>query len=259
MRLADALAGELLKARRSKIPPMTALGFSLAPLVGSLFMYIAKDPERARELGLLGQKAQLFGAADWPVYLELLAQTVAVGGLVVFAIVAAWVFGREFADRTARTLLATPIRRRTIVVAKTLLVVVWCAALSLWVLALGVLAGFVVGLPGWSAGTALHALLVFGAAAAGTILLQLPTALIASLGRGYLAPLGWAIFTVVVTQVVAALGWGAWFPWAVPAIHSGMAGPEQSVGAAGWALVGTVAIVGLLATIRWWETSDHAG
>jgi ABC-2 type transport system permease protein len=48
-----ALWVETLKARRSKVPWLTALGFSLAPLVGGLFMIILKDPERARSMGLI--------------------------------------------------------------------------------------------------------------------------------------------------------------------------------------------------------------
>ena len=72
-----------------------------------LFMVILKDPERARALGLLGAKAQLTaGTADWPTYLSLLGQSVAVGGAVLFAFLTAWVFGREFADKTIRGLLA---------------------------------------------------------------------------------------------------------------------------------------------------------
>ena len=64
-------------------------------------MIILKDPDRARQLGLLGPKAQLFGGtADWPSILGLLSQAVAVGGAVLFAFLTAWVFGREFADRT---------------------------------------------------------------------------------------------------------------------------------------------------------------
>ena len=98
-----AVRTEMLKARRSRVPWGVAVGFTLAPLVMGLFMVILKDPERARTLGLLGAKAQLTaGTADWPTYLNLLGQAVAVGGAVLFAFLTAWVFGREFADKTVR-------------------------------------------------------------------------------------------------------------------------------------------------------------
>ena len=57
--LAQAVATEFLKTRRSKVPWSVAAGFSLAPLVAGLFMVILKDPDRARQLGLMGAKAQL--------------------------------------------------------------------------------------------------------------------------------------------------------------------------------------------------------
>ena len=41
---ASALWVEILKLRRSKVPLFTALGFSIAPLIGGLFMIILKDP-----------------------------------------------------------------------------------------------------------------------------------------------------------------------------------------------------------------------
>ena len=60
---------ELLKARRSKVPLLAAVGITLAPLMDGLFMFIMKDPERAREMGLLSAKAQMtMGVADWPTY-----------------------------------------------------------------------------------------------------------------------------------------------------------------------------------------------
>ena len=55
-----------------------------------------------------------------------------------------------------------------------------------------------------------------------------PVALLASAGRGYLPPLGWAILTVFLAQILAAIGWGAWFPWSVPALFSGLAGPRAT-------------------------------
>jgi len=76
-------------------------------------MVILKNPESARQLGLLGAKATLVGgAADWPNLLHILAETVGAAGMVLFAFLTAWVFGREFADRTVRGLLQSPRRAR---------------------------------------------------------------------------------------------------------------------------------------------------
>ncbi len=57
-----------------------------------------------------------------------------------------------------------------------------------------------------------------------TMLLITPVAFFAGVGRGYLAPMGIAIFFVVLAQVVAAAGWGEYFPWAIPASIRGHGG-----------------------------------
>jgi ABC-type transport system involved in multi-copper enzyme maturation permease subunit len=67
--------------------------------------------------------------ADLP---ELLATMVAAGGLVVFGL-ASWVFGREFADRTAMTYCALPTPRSAIVLAKFGVVAVWSAGLTVMI------------------------------------------------------------------------------------------------------------------------------
>ena len=60
-----------------------------------------------------------------------------------------------------------------------------------------------------------------------TVLLTTPVALASSVGRGYLPGVGVIITGVFCAQVVAALGYGSYFPWSVPALFSGMAGPDQ--------------------------------
>ena len=240
-----AVWAEFLKARRSRVPWAIAAGFSLVPVIGGLFMVILKDPESARRLGLLGAKAQLAGTADWPTFFSLLIQALAVGGAVLFAFLTAWIFGREFSDRTVRGLLAIQTPRGAIVVAKALVVAALGATVSFWVLALGLAIGTVVGLPGWSADLATDVSSQVIVVAVMTIGLQSTTAFVASAGRGYLPALGWAVLTVSAAQVLALLGWGAWFPWAVPALVSGMAGPEGEVVTAGsYAIVGVAALGG---------------
>jgi ABC-2 type transport system permease protein len=146
-----SLWAETLKMRRSKVPLFTFIGLSIAPLVGGLFMIILKDPEAARSMGLISTKAQLTaGTADWSTFFNILAQAVAMGGAFVFAILTAWVFGREFSDRTAKELLALPTSREAIVAAKFVVIAAWALILSLWVFLFGLLVGKLVVIPGWS-------------------------------------------------------------------------------------------------------------
>ena len=259
--LGAALATEWLKSRRSRVPWLVLAGFSFAPMVAGLFMVILKDPEGARKLGLLGAKAQLAaGTADWPTMLSMLAQAVAVGGAILFAFLTSWVFGREFADRTLRGLLASPTSRGAIVVAKAIVVGIWGVAITAWIIALGFAIGAIVGLPGWSDAVAGATIRGMVAAALLTIALQPVTGLLASVGRGYLAGLAWAVLALVLAQVLAVLGLGAAFPWAVPALVSGAAGPDAAgVPWTSLALVGVTGVAGLVLTITWWRRADHTG
>jgi hypothetical protein len=95
-------------------------------------------PAENRALGLLGDKAELSGAAaDWPGYLALLAQAAGVAGFLIYGMTTIWLFGREFSDHTAKDLLALPTSRTAIVSAKFTLAATWTMLLALQVALLG--------------------------------------------------------------------------------------------------------------------------
>jgi ABC-2 type transport system permease protein len=254
-----ALWTETLKMRRSKVPLFTAIGFSVAPLVGGLFMIILKDPEAARSMGLISAKAQLTaGVADWPTFFNILSQAVAVGGAILFAIVTSWMFGREFSDRTAKELLALPTSREAIVAAKFVVIAVWTFLLSIWVFLFGLVLGNFVVIPGWSEELLRSASVDVLGSAVLTIALLPFVALSASIGRGYLPPFGWTILTVVLAQIAAITGWGDWFPWSVPALFSGAVGPRtEFMGNHSYVIVIATSIIGLAATFWWWRSADQ--
>jgi ABC-2 type transport system permease protein len=255
----SSLWAETLKMRRSKVPLFTTLGFSMVPLMGGLFMIILKDPAAARSMGLISAKAQLTaGVAEWATFFGILAQAVAVGGGILFAVITSWVFGREFSDRTAKELLALPTAREAIIAAKFLVTTVWVLLLTVWVFLFGLLIGRLVVIPGWSEELLRRASIDI----MGTALLVVTTlpfvALFASIGRGYLPPFGWTILTVALAQIAAITGWGDWFPWSVPALFSGAAGPRgELIGMHSYVLVVLAGLLGLAATFYWWRSADQ--
>lgn len=254
-----ALWTETLKMRRSKVPLFTAIGFSMVPLMGGLFMIIMKDPEAARSMGLISAKAQLLaGVADWPTFFNVLAQAVAVGGAILFAVLTSWVFGREFSDRTAKELLALPTSREAIVAAKFVVIAAWTFILCVWVFLFGLIVGNLVVIPGWSEELLRRASLDILGTALLTMALLPFVALFASTGRGYLPPFGWTILTVVLSQIAAITGWGDWFPWSVPALFSGAAGPRaELLGTHSYVVLAVACLVGLVATFTWWRSADQ--
>jgi ABC-2 type transport system permease protein len=252
--LAQAIWVEFLKARRSKMPLFTALGFAMVPLGGGFFIMVLKDPEMARRVGLISAKAQLtMGAADWPTYLHFLMLAVGAGGIVLFGLVASWVFGREYSDRTVKDLLALPTSRSTIVVSKCIVIAVWAAALTAAICIVTLAVGAALALPPvspqvfWQSGT------VVAVAACLTILLVTPIALAASAWRGYLPAIGVMGLAMGLAQLVNAAGWGAYFPWAVPALYA----QGESLEAISYAIVILTSIAGLAGTLLWWEWADQ--
>ena len=220
---------EQKKLFRSKIPLTTLLALTLVPLMAGFFMFILKDPLLAQRLGFISTKAQIMGEAHWAAYLSLLAQAVSVGGLLVFAFVASWIFGREYVEGTIKDLLALPVSRWSLVLAKFLVASLWCLGLAAYVLTLGLAVGWLAGLPGASPEVIVSGAVLFLKSAVLTILLSPPVALLSSVGRGYLLSLGFAVLTMMLAQIAAAIGYGEFFPWSVPALISGLAGSERAV------------------------------
>ncbi len=250
---------EMLKVRRSVVPWVTVAAFGVAGLVGGFFMFVLQNPDRARSLGLLGAKAQFAGGtADWRGYFALTAQIAAVGGLLVFGLVVIWLFGREFSDGTAKDLLALPTSRAAVVAAKLLVALGWCLLLAAQLVVLTLLFGTLLGLPGWSADIVARGIGTIFATTLLTVVLTTGYGLAASLGRGYLAAVAAVFVSLFAAQVIAALGFGVWFPWSVPSLLSGVAGPEQA-GPGAWSIGGVVVLgaAASAATMIWWQRADH--
>jgi len=255
----SALWVEFLKLRRSKVPLFTAIGISIAPLIGGLFMVILKDPNKAQSMGLISTKAQLAaGTAEWSTLFNMQAQATAVGGAIIFAVFTIWVFGREFSDHTVKELLALPTPRGAVVAAKFIVIAIWTFCLTMLCYFLGLIVGQLVVIPGWTSELFRSATVdIFGAGILNIVLLPF-VAFAASAGKGYLPPFGWVILTVVMAQVATITGWGDWFPWAIPAVFAGAIGPRtEFMGAHSYIIIALASLIGLAATFYWWRNADQ--
>lgn len=254
-----ALWAETLKARRSKVMLFTSIGFFILPLVGGLFMIILKDPEAAKSMGLISTKAQIVGgSADWPSFFSMITQGTAIAGAFIFAIVTIWSFGREFSDHTVKELLALPTSREATVTAKFIVIAVWALALTLAMFVVSLIVGALVNIPDFSSELTGNSFIdVLGSTLLNMLLLPY-AALLASTGRGYMPPFGFTLLTVALAQIAIVTGWGDWFPWAVPGLFSGAAGPRaELLGVHGYVIVVTASVIGLAATYYWWRTADQ--
>ena len=253
-----ALSVESKKLFRSRVPFITLLAYTLLPVSGGFFMFVLKDPGFAEKLGVISAKAHLMGTADWPSYICFLVQAAAIGGMVIFGFTISWIFGREYVDRTLKDLLALPLSRSNIVLSKFIMAALWSLILSLYAFLLGLLAGTIIGLPGWSSVVIGQGAHTFALVSLLTILLSTPVAFFASIGHGYLQPLGFLVFILFFSQIIAATGYGEYFPWSIPALAGGIAGEYGTIERASIIIVIITSALGVVGTAGWWRYADHS-
>jgi len=253
-RLTAAAGIEWLKIIRARIFVISFAAACMLPLACGMFLAILLHPEYAAG-GLLAQKARIAGAADWASYFVLLNEMMSVGGIVIFGFITSWAFGREYADRTAKDLLALPMPRSAVVLAKYIALAAWCLLLTAVALAVAVALGLVINPPGFSSAALINGGKAFIISALLNLPLIAPVSFVASFGRGYLPPLGFIIFTVLLGQAAEIVGAGGYCPWDMPAIYAGIAG--DAVPAAGYALYILTAALGFGAAVAWWRYADQ--
>lgn len=254
-----AITAELLKIRHTSFTWVSFIAFGLAPVMGAVFMLILGDEEALARTGGLAMKAQAMNfKADWASYFDILNQAVGVGGIMVFGFVASWIFGREYADGTAKDMLSLPVSRDKIVHGKFIVFFIWCLLLVTANFILCILLGTLCGLQGLSATLILQFLPCYYITTILTILSVIPMAFFALWGRGYLSPLGFMALTLVFAQVVAAAGYGAYFPWSVPGLYSGAGGAYKMLLTwMSYLLLMITAVVGYWATLFFWSRTDQ--
>lgn len=179
--------------------------------------------------GSFSAKAEMMDfAANWESYFGILTQAIGVGGVLIFGFVASWVFGREYSDGTAKDLLALPTSRTKIINAKFSVYLFWCFSLAIFNLVIGFIIGFLLKLPPLNEGLLYDKFIIYLNTTILTILLGTPIAFFSLWGKGYLDSLGFVALTLVIAQIIAATGFGYYFPWSIPGLYSGAGGEYKA-------------------------------
>ncbi|HTX73041.1 MAG TPA: ABC transporter permease, partial [Rectinemataceae bacterium] len=174
------------------------------------------------------------------------------------SLIVTYVFGREYVEGVSKYLLSLPLSRSRMVFAKFLVSFAWFAALSVTLIAECLLVGQVLGLgpiPGaeavaFGARTLLVTCLLFTLAPA--------VAWMAVGSGGFLAPLGYAIFTLMLGMVFGATDWAPWCPWAIVPLLTGAAGPARaSLDPGSYVVLAVFLLVGWLGTTLWLAKADN--
>ena len=209
-----AIWAEVVKLAGSTVGRVgsAAIVIGISVLSGSMLLAAATttDPQLLAKLGPVA-------TGDWQGFLLGAAQITGAGGLGGYAVVLAWMFGREFGDGTITGLFALPVRRTTIALAKLIVYAVWASAMSVLLSIALTMVGTVAGLGPVDEDT-LAMLARQAALGIMSVAVTLPVAWAATLSRSVLGGVSVAIGLVVVAQVSVLAGLGGWMPLAAPAL-----------------------------------------
>lgn len=64
---------------------------------------------------------------------------------------------------------------------------------------------------------------------------------------------------VVFSQIIGAIGYGEYFPWAIPGLYSGISGVAMNLSLTNIIIVMVTSITGVMATFTFWNDSEHLG
>ncbi|MBX3238870.1 MAG: ABC transporter permease [Chitinophagaceae bacterium] len=254
-----ALQAEVIKIKSAKILWATFIAFAIVPVMGGVFILVVQDNEAMEKASGFALKIKAMNfEANWKSYLNVLSQAVGVGGVLLFGFVASWIFGREYSDGTAKDLLSLPTSRTKIVNAKFILYVLWCLMLVLSNLVVAFILGTTLHLPTMDTSSLTGILNDYFITTALTIIAGVPIAFFALYGKGYLAPLSFVALTLVFSQVIAAIGYGSYFPWSIPGLYSGAGGEYKNLlSSFSYIILLLTGIVGYLATTIYWKNADQ--
>jgi ABC-2 type transport system permease protein len=126
------------------------------------------------------------------------------------------------------------------------------------VLVAGISIGYLIGIPDWSDQVFYQFINKFILISGLTILLSTPVGFIASYGKGIIAPIAFVIVLLIMSQFVALVGLGPYFPWAIPGVISVPEGTEgMEIVFGSYIIVIGTSIVGYIGTIAWWKYADQ--
>ena len=234
--LSNICWAEGLKLRRSRAPKMSLVAMAMVPFAAAI-------------LALRG---------NWSAYLVMLEGASAVGGLICFSLLMIWIFGREHADHTSKELLTLPVPRELLAAGKILVASLWCLILLGGMLVLGLALGACLGLPNWSM-EAFHSCIARIFQIGGlSICLAIPFGFVANLSRGTMAAVGALFLVLFFAAVLIFLGWGAYFPWAVPTLYSGAITVSGALpGSLSLSSVLLTGVGGCLSSMAWLHWADQ--
>lgn len=243
-----AVIVEVTKLKRASLPVWSVVTVLLAPAMSNVFAY-AQDSE-----------TQL----SWPAFFKLGSMTMGTWwGILLFGLIAAFIFGREYTEGISPNMLTSPTRREYFVLAKFAVLSVWVFVLAILSLVAQALAATALGLDGFAwaevwpvVGDVLTVALLI-------LLTQPLIAFVAVASRGVFAPMILSAAGFLAGMLGGIAGWGDWLPWAMPTLVGGtflgsVIPVEAELTAGSWAIACGLCLAGIAATLIWVDQADSA-
>lgn len=252
------LTTEWLKLRHSNLLWISICFFIFIPCMTGFMMYISQHPEIVAKMGIVGTKAGFFDEHSWNGLFNVMHQLIAAIGLIGFAFVISWVFGREFIEKTVTELMVMPVKRYMVVLSKFIMALFWNLLLMVVFYLTFICIGKMMHLPGWSLSFFSSSSLKYMLTVFYTIMVITPVALIAVASRGIVIPIAFIILVMILSQFLAMAGFGPYFPWSIPGIFT-LSDPERGMVLinASYIILVLTCISGIGATMLWWRYADQ--
>jgi len=247
--LVDLIYCELLKLKRSKMLPISFLGALAAPamlLVECLQTHF-EHPEK------------IFTLAD--IYDSLLLYTTILMNLLVYMIIAAYLFSREYTEKTLKNILTIPVSKSSFLTSKFCILFLWMIALAAisWAAAFlfALLYHTVFGMAEFYFHTALVNL---ARMLAGTILLFFvisPFTFLAEKSKGLVVPMIISAAIIMGNAALSNQDLGALYPWT--SVFFLLNGSLADTGYPFWlsiSIIVLVSILGFAATYIYFQRED---
>jgi ABC-2 type transport system permease protein len=194
-----------------------------------------------------------FEQISWAVFFDGYFTFAANAGLLVNFFIAAWIFGREFTDKTNKDLVAKPMSRITVVLSKFMIIFLWGLLFMVFLLLFCLVAGSLLGFSGFSLALVLETLPKFIATFLLYIIVSTPGAFSASVSKGILAPIGILFVLALTSNVLNDTTAAAYFPWTIPNVfrETGRLNPVSIV------ILISTGIAGIAGTFAWWRFAEQ--
>ena len=227
-------------------------------IIGILF-FIVKNPELSKASVILRAKANIIESADWKTFYDIMNLMIAIIGFLGFSVITTWTFGREYSDKTIKDIVSLPVSRSCIVIAKHIVIILWCIFLALILYLFSFIAAYFVGLNNFKTEIILSGFKTYILVVMMNIILVPVISFLSSYGRGYFLALGFIFLILLLTNFAINISENAkYLPWAIPLIYAGSVLKEGiSINFISIVILLITCILGFISTIYFWKYGDQ--